>query len=361
LRVSTIGLTRFFAALGMTGAFLAGCDSAPRSMAPVDTWGPEISEASHRFNVPEPWIRAVMAQESGGRTHWSDGTPIVSHAGAMGLMQVMPGTWDELAERYGLGDDPNNPRDNIMAGTAYIREMYEMYGNPGFLGAYNAGPGRYGQYVSQGRQLPTETVRYMEIIGPQIAGIYPDGSGSPLMDQYAEAQVRRAVTPATVRMDPIPDGSTGAPLVAGVTTMAPIVNPEDQLAEARPVVTPATVARATPVGGITTMAPIVNPEDQLAEYTTAVGGSTATAPVPVTVLPAPAPAATGGGTDTAAILSAMANDAPTAVVPVPAPAPRVVAAAVPPVTIPAPAIDPTAPGSNGLPPGWFVPTAPVSP
>lgn len=325
--MSTIGLTRFFAALGMTGAFLAGCDSAPRSMAPVDTWGPEISEASHRFNVPEPWIRAVMAQESGGRTHWSDGTPIVSHAGAMGLMQVMPGTWDELAERYGLGDDPNNPRDNIMAGTAYIREMYEMYGNPGFLGAYNAGPGRYGQYVSQGRQLPTETVRYMEIIGPQIAGIYPDGSGSPLMDQYAEAQVRRAVTPATVRMDPIPDGSTGAPLVAGVTTMAPIVNPEDQLAE----------------------------------YTTATGGSTATAAVPVTVLPAPVPAATGGGTDTAAILSAMANDAPVAVVPVPAPAPRVVAAAVPPVTIPEPAVDPTAPGSNGLPPGWFVPTAPVSP
>lgn len=354
-----MGLTRFCATLGVTAALLAGCgDTKPRSMAPVDTWGAEISEASQRFNVPEPWIRAVMAQESGGRTHWSDGTPIVSHAGAMGLMQVMPGTWDELAGRYGLGGDPNNPRDNIMAGTAYIREMYEIYGNPGFLGAYNAGPGRYGQYVAEGRRLPTETVRYMEIIGPQIAGIYPGDSDSPLLDQYAEAEVRRSVTAATVRMDPIPDGSTSAPLVAGVTTMSPIVNPDDELAEALPMVTPASVARVAPVGGVTTMAPIVNPEDQLAEYTTAVGGSTATAVVPVRVLPAPVPVVAPAA-DTAAILSAMANDAPVAVPP--PPAPRLVATALPPVTIPQPATDPTSPGSDGLPPGWFVPTAPVSP
>ena len=57
-----------------------------------------------------------------------------------------------------------------MAGTAYIRELYEMYGSPGFLGAYNAGPGRYRQYVENGRSLPPETRRYIDIVGPQIAG-----------------------------------------------------------------------------------------------------------------------------------------------------------------------------------------------
>ena len=44
-----------------------------------------------------------------------------SQAGAMGLMQVMPVTYDELRARYNLGDDPYDPHDNVMAGTAYLR------------------------------------------------------------------------------------------------------------------------------------------------------------------------------------------------------------------------------------------------
>ena len=53
----------------------------------------------------------------------------------MGLMQIMPKTWTELRARYGLGADPYDPHDNILAGAAYIRELHDRYGSPGFLAA----------------------------------------------------------------------------------------------------------------------------------------------------------------------------------------------------------------------------------
>ena len=101
-----------------------------------DPWGPYIREASARFGFPDPWIRRVMRQESGGQED------VISWAGAMGLMQVMPDTYDGLKGRYNLGDDPFDPHNNILAGTAYLREMYDRFGAPGFLAAYNAGPTR---------------------------------------------------------------------------------------------------------------------------------------------------------------------------------------------------------------------------
>lgn len=108
-------------AIGLAGA-PAVADPAPAgpvaavAIPPaVARWTPLIREASRRFHVPEAWIAAVMRAESGGRTHL-DGRPIVSRAGAMGLMQVMPGTYAAMRRRYGLGSDPHDPRDNIMAG-----------------------------------------------------------------------------------------------------------------------------------------------------------------------------------------------------------------------------------------------------
>src|SRR4051794_36392990 len=88
-----------------------------------DPWGPHIREAAVRHAVPERWIREVMRQESGGRLHAADGSLVTSRAGAMGLMQVMPRTYEMLRRSHGLGDDPYEPRDNILAGAAYIREM----------------------------------------------------------------------------------------------------------------------------------------------------------------------------------------------------------------------------------------------
>jgi soluble lytic murein transglycosylase-like protein len=92
-----------------------------------DPWNPYIREAAYRFHVPELWIREVMQQESGGRLYDDDGALIASPVGAMGLMQVMPQTYDLLQQRYQLRSDPYEPRDSIMAGTAYIREMYDRY------------------------------------------------------------------------------------------------------------------------------------------------------------------------------------------------------------------------------------------
>ncbi len=139
---------------------------------PEDPWGPYISKASARFDVPERWIREVMRVESGGRMYQA-GKLTTSHAGAMGLMQVMPGTYEELRLRHALGEDPYHPHDNILAGTAYIREMYDLYGSPGFLAAYNAGPRRFEDYAIRNRGLPTETRRYVAKIAPYIADHRP--------------------------------------------------------------------------------------------------------------------------------------------------------------------------------------------
>jgi cell division septation protein DedD len=149
---------------------------------PQDPWGPYIREAAARFDVPELWVRAVMRVESGGN-EYLNGQLITSGAGAMGLMQVMPATYDELRQQYNLGDDPFDPHNNILAGVAYMREMYDIYGSPGFLAAYNAGPNRLDDYLSNNRPLPDETRRYVAMIGPNIVGVYPEHR-SPA-EQYA--------------------------------------------------------------------------------------------------------------------------------------------------------------------------------
>lgn len=138
---------------------------------PDDPWGPYITEAAAKFDVPDRWIREVMRQESGGKMYGRGGQLITSGAGAMGLMQVMPATYDEIRGRYPeLGSDPFDPHNNILAGAAYIREMYDIYGSPGFLAAYNAGPGRMDDYLTRSRTLPDETRRYVASIGPRLTG-----------------------------------------------------------------------------------------------------------------------------------------------------------------------------------------------
>ncbi len=162
----------------------------PAPGPPDDPWGPHIHEAAARFGVPEAWVRAVMRQESGGRQSGADGAPVTSSAGAMGLMQVMPDTYAALRQRHGLGDDPYEPRSNILAGTAYLREMHARFGAPAFLAAYNAGPDRVEAYLAGSTMLPDETVSYVAAIGPRIgmAGSFgPGGLGQPDVVQEAAA------------------------------------------------------------------------------------------------------------------------------------------------------------------------------
>ncbi len=125
-------------------------------------WESYVAEASCRFNVPAHWIRAVMRVESTGDKG------AVSPKGAMGLMQVMPETYAELRFRYHLGVDPYEPHNNILAGAAYLREMHDRFGPNGFLAAYNAGPGRYEDYLKSGRPLPEETRNYVAMLAPVV-------------------------------------------------------------------------------------------------------------------------------------------------------------------------------------------------
>jgi len=150
-------------------------EPAAETDAALDRWQEFIAEASRRFGVPEPWIRAVMQAESGGRTTL-DGRPITSRAGAMGLMQVMPGTYEDMRRAHGLGSDPYDPRDNILAGAAYLRAMYDRYDYPGLFAAYNAGPERYDEYLSHARSLPAETRTYLATVAQIDPGSLPSPS-----------------------------------------------------------------------------------------------------------------------------------------------------------------------------------------
>ena len=277
----------------VTSARLSASSSRIASYDPPgsasDPWGPYIREASARFDVPERWIREVMRQESGGRIS------ATSRVGAMGLLQLMPGTYAELNAKHGLGDDPYHPWSNMMAGTAYIREMYDLYGSPGFLAAYNGGPRRLENYLWAGGRMPDETRNYVARIGPRLSGEprrrAPDevyaaadigfnppsrrSSGADPATMLAIREQRRNAAPVQMArqspaaapaqsqlaslgpnvygMDPIPDGSTYsstpapntqlASLGPNVIRMEPIPDGSTYSREAAPVV----VARMDPI------------------------------------------------------------------------------------------------------------------
>ena len=138
----------------------------------ADPWGSYIIEASTRFDVPEHWVRQVIQMESGGN-EYMNGRLTTSVTGAMGLMQVEPETYDELRVAYHLGSDPYDPHNNILAGTAYLRELYNQFGTPGFLAAYNAGPKRLTEYLAGEISLPNETRHYVAVIGSQLGNEMP--------------------------------------------------------------------------------------------------------------------------------------------------------------------------------------------
>ncbi|WP_430449658.1 lytic transglycosylase domain-containing protein [Rhodophyticola sp.] len=167
----------------------------------ADPYAAHIAEASLRFRIPERWIRAVMQVESAGRVR------AVSSAGAMGLMQIMPETWAGLRIRHRLGRDPFDPRDNILGGTAYLREMYDRFGSPGFLAAYNAGPQRYQDHLDSGRTLPRETRLYMARLLPMIGLASFNGTTTsvPVPPDWREAPLfvdRSNSSPAATSVQP---------------------------------------------------------------------------------------------------------------------------------------------------------------
>jgi soluble lytic murein transglycosylase-like protein len=121
-----------------------------------------IAEASAKFGLSGDLIRAVLAAESGGRVD------AVSPKGAMGLMQLMPATWREMHLELGLGADPFQPRDNILAGASYLRHLHDRFGATGSLAAYNAGPARYQRHLEGTGPLPRETIAYVARVRRQL-------------------------------------------------------------------------------------------------------------------------------------------------------------------------------------------------
>ncbi|HEY8065826.1 MAG TPA: lytic transglycosylase domain-containing protein [Methylosinus sp.] len=172
----------------------------PAKAAPIERptdgepYAVHVTEAARRFGIPAAWIRAVMAIESRARRD------VISPKGAIGLMQIMPDTWTELRSRYTLAGDPFDAHDNIFAGAAYLRELHDRYGSPGFLAAYNAGPRRYEDYLGGRRSMPPETRAYVATLLPlmlgndsarpairSVSGLSP-WMKAPLFVQYTDSQ-----------------------------------------------------------------------------------------------------------------------------------------------------------------------------
>ena len=105
-----------------------------REVKHPDTYNNIIKEASEKFSVPEDLIKAVIKQESNYMP------TVISNKGAIGLMQIMPATGEEL----GINDKEQlkDPYTNIMAGTKYLSQMLNRYDGrlDLSLSAYNAGP-----------------------------------------------------------------------------------------------------------------------------------------------------------------------------------------------------------------------------
>ena len=145
---------------------------------PIVPWQPYVAEASERFSIPQSWIVAVIGTESRGQTTLA-GHPIRSHAGAMGLMQLMPTTWADMRATFNLGTNPDDPHDNIVAGTAYLRLMFDRFGYPGLFAAYDAGPARFADHLAGVRPLPSETVAYLAAVSGQVLNAPAGGKPTP--------------------------------------------------------------------------------------------------------------------------------------------------------------------------------------
>lgn len=197
-------------------------------------WEPLIAEAAERFAIPPAWVREVMRAESAGCTE-VDGRPVVSRAGAMGLMQLMPATYAELRERHGLGTDPHAPRDNVFAGAAYLRELHDRFGTPGFLAAYHAGPARYDAHRRRSGPLPLETQAYLAQVHAALGFARPSEVEPRRSTHAAKPQTdhlfaidRRAAAQPSQSMTPLPSTTLFVPIRRReiVTGSADAVSPE---------------------------------------------------------------------------------------------------------------------------------------
>jgi hypothetical protein len=170
-----------------------------------------IGKYAIQSNLPPEALRAVVEVESGFNPQ------AVSPKGAMGLMQLMPGT----AEQYGV-TDPFDPEQNIRAGSAYLRSLYDRYEDNQdlALAAYNAGPTAIEQYGGQVPPFP-ETTDFIRRVraAQQPAGV-----------QQAQAETEHTGTVWFNRQDR--ERGLGGGIRIGYTGNAPTPEEQSQIREA---------------------------------------------------------------------------------------------------------------------------------
>ncbi|MGI9607345.1 MAG: transglycosylase SLT domain-containing protein [Acidimicrobiales bacterium] len=215
--------SRAFAFSGLTG----GAGTTPGTLPNISpALRRAFEEAADRYDLDVNFLMAVSWTES------AFNPDAVSHAGAIGLMQLMPGT------AAGLGVNPRDPLENIDGGARYLREQLDRFGSPELaLAAYNAGPGavqRYGgvpPFEETQNYVPRVMDRFRALLGAGVAGLNSPGSVTPT---GANPVVSAAATPAASELanpNPSPDA------VRGEATQPPT----------KPAENPAAIVDAAPV------------------------------------------------------------------------------------------------------------------
>jgi hypothetical protein len=182
-----------------------------------DPYAEFVAEAARRFGLPAALLQAVIRAESGGDAR------AVSPAGTMGLMQIAPDVWSEARVKLALGADPFDPRDNILAGTAHLRELRDRFGSPGFLAAYRLGPKPYQEHLKSGRALPGEAQDYINSLAPFVA----EDSTAPLTPSHLEAAPHRAEPPSWMRAPLFVTHGDGSPTAPSVSADRHLNDPSD--------------------------------------------------------------------------------------------------------------------------------------
>jgi soluble lytic murein transglycosylase-like protein len=157
-----------------------------------------IQTAAVKYGNPPELVLRQAERESGTRQTDAAGNIIRSSAGALGIMQLMPGTAREL------GVDPYDVAQNIDGGARYLKQMYTIFKSwPLAFAAYNAGPGNMGKVIRGEKALPGETAAYVQyIMGAPLSLGPPNpsfrlgrGTQSPIPGQPKPA--RRPSKPTT--------------------------------------------------------------------------------------------------------------------------------------------------------------------
>lgn len=164
-------------------------DNGPAGSTLINATPQQIAAAvraeAQRAGIDPDFAARVAAQESGNRQFRPDGSLVTSSAGALGVMQLMPGTARDL------GVDPKDTAQNIRGGILYLAQQLGRYGGDQTLAAaaYNAGPGRVDAVLAGRGRLPAETLGYIRATTGPDGGIF---SGAAAAAGTADARVREA-------------------------------------------------------------------------------------------------------------------------------------------------------------------------